>query len=165
MHSRDPFLAFCLSITLLSLAGIPPMIGFFAKQQVLLAALQSDYYFVSIIAILVSIISAAYYLRIIRFIYFYDESFMPYYLSNSNLYNIKLLELIPELFHKDFLISHNKAVFIDNDNINDKPLPMLPNNSLSLLIAIFTNLSLFFIFKPYLLINIIMTMTLPLYIT
>jgi NADH:ubiquinone oxidoreductase subunit 2 (subunit N) len=165
MHSRDPFLAFCLSITLLSLAGIPPMIGFFAKQQVLLAALQSDYYFVSIIAILVSIISAAYYIRIIRFIYFYDESFMPYYLSNSNLYNIKLLELIPELFHKDFLISHNKAVFIDNDNINDKPLPMLPNNNLSLLIAIFTNFSLFFIFKPYLLINIIMTMTLPLYIT
>jgi len=45
MHISDPYLAFCLSVSIFSLAGIPPLIGFFAKQQVLLAAMQLDYYF------------------------------------------------------------------------------------------------------------------------
>jgi len=48
MHNTDPFLAFCLSVTIFSLAGIPPLIGFFAKQQVLLSNMQLDYYFASI---------------------------------------------------------------------------------------------------------------------
>ena len=39
MHATDPFLAFCLAVTIFSLSGIPPLIGFFAKQQVLLASM------------------------------------------------------------------------------------------------------------------------------
>ena len=42
-----------------------------------------DYYFLSIGAIFTSVIGAAYYLRIIKFIYFYDDVFMPYYISKS----------------------------------------------------------------------------------
>src|SRR5437899_5907009 len=87
MHYTDPFLAFCLSVTIFSLAGIPPLIGFFAKQQVLLASMQLDYYFISIIAIFTSVIGAAYYLRIIKFIYFYDDVFMPYYINKININN------------------------------------------------------------------------------
>ena len=52
------------------MAGIPPLIGFFAKQTVLYSSTHSGYYFLSIIAILVSVISASYYLKIIRVIYF-----------------------------------------------------------------------------------------------
>jgi NADH:ubiquinone oxidoreductase subunit 2 (subunit N) len=74
MNSSDPFLAFSLSVAIFSLAGIPPFIGFFAKQQVLLASMQGDYYFLTIIAILTSVLGAAYYLRIIKFIYFYEYS-------------------------------------------------------------------------------------------
>ena len=48
---------------------IPPLIGFFAKQFVLYSAVQSGYYFISILAILVSVISASYYLKIIRLLH------------------------------------------------------------------------------------------------
>jgi len=52
------------------MAGIPPLMGFFAKQMVLYSATHSGYYFMSIVAIIVSVISAAYYLRIVRVIHF-----------------------------------------------------------------------------------------------
>jgi NADH:ubiquinone oxidoreductase subunit 5 (subunit L)/multisubunit Na+/H+ antiporter MnhA subunit len=170
MHSRDPFLAFCLTITLLSLAGIPPMIGFFAKQQVLLAALQSDFFFVSIIAIFTSVIGAAYYLRIIKFIYFYDETFMPYYISNTlkinNNYNYIENKYNNNLdFNNKSKFNENNNVFIDNNSTNNDFIPMLPSNNLSLIIALLTNISLFYILKPYVLINVINMMTIPLFLT
>jgi len=152
MHFRDPFLAFCLTITLLSLAGIPPMIGFFAKQQVLLASLQSDFYFISIIAIATSVIGAAYYLRIIKFIYFYDEVFIPYYLANT-------------LNSNDSSSMTKNPIFFEQPYINNQTIPMLPSNSLSLIIAILTNISLFYFIKPYLLINIINIITMPLFLS
>jgi NADH-ubiquinone oxidoreductase chain 2 len=62
----NPLLSLSLSICLFSMAGIPPLIGFFSKQFVLLSAIQSGYYFMAIIAILVSVISASYYLKIIK---------------------------------------------------------------------------------------------------
>ncbi len=52
------------------MAGIPPLVGFFAKAQVLYSATQNGYYFISIVAILVSVISAYYYLQIIRVMHF-----------------------------------------------------------------------------------------------
>jgi len=62
----NPVLTISLTICLFSMAGVPPLIGFFSKQFVLLAAINSGYYFMSIVAILVSVISASYYLKIIR---------------------------------------------------------------------------------------------------
>jgi len=153
MHSTDPFLAFCLSVTIFSLAGIPPLIGFFAKQQVLLSSLQLDYYFASIIAILTSVIGAAYYLRIIKFIYFYDDVFIPYYMYTDNIKNNDL-----------FNFSRKPEFTLDAIN-QDNILPMLPSNSLSLIIALLTNLSLFYILKPYILINTIYMITIPLFQT
>jgi len=154
MHYTDPFLAFCLSITIFSLAGIPPMIGFFAKQQVLLAAMQLDYFFISLIIIFTSVIGAAYYLRIIKFIYFYDDIFMPYYISNT--FNNKENNFINKS-------NQNEKIFFDSYSNKDNSLPMLPSNSLSLIIAILTNISLFYILKPYVLINIIYMITIPLF--
>jgi len=152
MHSTDPFLAFCLAVTIFSLAGIPPLIGFFAKQQILLASMQIDYYFVSILAILTSVIGAAYYLRIIKFIYFYDDVFMPYYINNKEVdtnYNV-------------FDFTRKSEFTVDCIN-KDSELSMLPSNSLSLIIAILTNISLFYIIKPYILINTIYMITIPLF--
>jgi NADH-ubiquinone oxidoreductase chain 2 len=51
------------------MAGIPPLIGFFSKQFVLYSAIESGYYFISIVAIIVSVISASYYLYIIRLLH------------------------------------------------------------------------------------------------
>ena len=66
----NPLLSLSLAICLFSMAGIPPLIGFFAKQQVLYAATHTGYYFLSIIAILVSVISASYYLKIVKVLHF-----------------------------------------------------------------------------------------------
>ena len=154
MHNTDPFLAFCLSVTIFSLAGIPPLIGFFAKQQVLLSNMQLDYYFASIIAILTSVIGAAYYLRIIKFIYFYDDVFMPYYINSNYVKNNNLLDFTN--IQPDFTLDS-----VDQDDI----LPILPSNSLSLIISLLTNVSLFYILKPYVLINMIYMITIPLFQT
>jgi NADH-ubiquinone oxidoreductase chain 2 len=66
----NPLLALSLTITIFSFAGIPPLIGFFAKQMVLSAALDSGYIFLALVAILTSVISGVYYLNIIKQIFF-----------------------------------------------------------------------------------------------
>lgn len=62
----NPILALSLIVSLYSFAGIPPFAGFFAKQQVLLASLSIGYIFVSVLAILTSVISAWYYLNLVK---------------------------------------------------------------------------------------------------
>jgi NADH-ubiquinone oxidoreductase chain 2 len=74
----NPLLSISLSVCLFSLAGIPPLMGFFSKQMVLYSALQQGYYFISIIAILMSVISASYYLKIVRILFSENTS------SNKN---------------------------------------------------------------------------------
>ena len=66
----NPFIAISLSITLFSFVGIPPVIGFFAKQMVLSAALDSGYVFMALIAILTSVVGAGYYLNLVKEIFF-----------------------------------------------------------------------------------------------
>src|ERR1700749_738426 len=64
-------IAISLIITLFSFIGIPPMIGFFAKQMILNLAIQQGFIFTSIIAIITSTISAVYYLMIVRNLFFF----------------------------------------------------------------------------------------------
>lgn len=66
----NPLLSISLALCLFSMAGIPPLVGFFAKQMVLYSSIHTGYYFLSIVAILVSVISASYYLKIVRVLYF-----------------------------------------------------------------------------------------------
>jgi NADH-ubiquinone oxidoreductase chain 2 len=63
---KNPILSISLTICLFSMAGTPPFIGFFSKQFVLYSAIQSGYYFMAIVAIIVSVVSASYYLKIIK---------------------------------------------------------------------------------------------------
>lgn len=69
LFNMNPLLSLTFSISLFSMAGIPPLIGFFSKQFVLYSAIDQGHYLLSIIAILVSIISASYYLKIIKIIH------------------------------------------------------------------------------------------------
>lgn len=71
----NPVLALSLTVTIFSFVGIPPLIGFFAKQMVLSAALDSGYVFLALIAILTSVISAVYYLNIIKQVFFDDSEY------------------------------------------------------------------------------------------
>jgi NADH-quinone oxidoreductase subunit N len=66
------WMAFFLAMMMFSLAGIPPLAGFFAKWYVFLAAIQGGFYWLSVIGVLMSVVSTFYYLRIVKVIYF-DE--------------------------------------------------------------------------------------------
>ena len=72
--SKDhPMLSFSLLLILFSLAGIPPLAGFFAKFYVFMAVIKSEMYFLAITGLLSTVIAAFYYLRIIKIIYFDPE--------------------------------------------------------------------------------------------
>ena len=83
----NPILAISLCITIYSFIGIPPLVGFFGKQMVLSAALDSGYVFISYIAILVSVISAVYYLNLIKQMFFDISSFKINNKSKKTLIN------------------------------------------------------------------------------
>jgi NADH-ubiquinone oxidoreductase chain 2 len=86
----NPILALSLAITIFSFVGVPPLVGFFAKQMVLSAALDSGYVFLSLVAILTSVVGAVYYLNVIKEIFFYT----PEYKINSLLKDRKLSSYI-----------------------------------------------------------------------
>ena len=66
----NPTLAACLTVTMFSMAGIPPLAGFYAKAGVFLAALSSSQYLLAIIGVLTSVISSYYYIRLVKIMYF-----------------------------------------------------------------------------------------------
>ncbi|MDL1866987.1 NADH-quinone oxidoreductase subunit N, partial [Betaproteobacteria bacterium PRO4] len=70
LNQRSPWLAFMMLLVMFSMAGIPPMIGFYAKLSVLQAALEAGYIWLVVVAVVLSLIGAFYYLRIIKFMYF-----------------------------------------------------------------------------------------------
>ena len=69
----NPLLAYTLAINMFSMAGVPPLAGFLAKFYLLFGALESSFKIIVIISILLSIISAFYYIRFIKIIFF-DEN-------------------------------------------------------------------------------------------
>jgi NADH-quinone oxidoreductase subunit N len=66
----DPGLALAMTVFMLSMAGVPPLSGFFGKLYVFLAAVQSGLWTLAVIGVLASVIGAYYYLRVIKVMYF-----------------------------------------------------------------------------------------------
>jgi NADH:ubiquinone oxidoreductase subunit 2 (subunit N) len=126
---------------------IPPLVGFFAKQQVLLSSMQAGFYLGPFVAVFTSVIGAAYYLRIIKFLYFCDGFMVPPHKNNEG---------------NEKLIVNLRNVFPVEENDPNFNIPLLPSNHLSLVIAILTCITLFFIVKPFLLLNVINMITLSL---
>ena len=73
ISKKHPLLAFSFLIILFSLAGIPPLGGFFAKFYIFMSVIENEMYTLAIIGLLSTVISAFYYLKIIKIIYF-DET-------------------------------------------------------------------------------------------
>ena len=73
LSKNHPLLSFSLLIILFSLAGIPPLAGFFAKFYVFKAVIEQSMYFLAVVGLLSTVIAAFYYLRIIKIIYFDSE--------------------------------------------------------------------------------------------
>ena len=121
---ENPLLGLSLALCLFSMAGIPPLIGFFAKQMVLYSSTHGGYYFLSIVAILVSVISASYYLKIIRVIYFDTQD------------------------------TQNEVVYTDStDNSSDTITTPTITNVHSLLISSLTMIIVLFVLQPSILLN------------
>ena len=126
----NPVLAISLVITLYSLVGIPPLVGFFGKQMILSAALDEGYIFITLVAILTSVISAVYYLNIIKQIFFEK----PDYKLNS--------EFSDSTIHASILTKTTN----ENIKLNVKNIKISSN--LSIIISIFTLVILLFMLNP-----------------
>jgi NADH-ubiquinone oxidoreductase chain 2 len=127
----NPFVALSLGITLFSFAGIPPLIGFFGKQMVLSAAIDKGYLFMSLVAILTSVISAVYYLTIIKQIFFDKND----YSLNDQLETLDAEGVVAE----ENSIVEKVGIKIEN---------VVISSSLSLPISVITLMITLFIFMP-----------------
>ena len=135
--SLNPLIAISLALTMFSFIGIPPLIGFFAKQMVLSAALDSGYVFLALMAILTSVISAAYYLGVIKQVFF-DK--IEYELDSR----LKFFYLHVTVNHEEETL---KKITFNLENI-------VLSSYLTITISVFTLIILFFIFTPQESINI-----------
>jgi NADH-ubiquinone oxidoreductase chain 2 len=127
----NPVLSISLAITLFSFVGVPPLAGFFAKQMVLSSALDSGYIFMALVAILTSVISACYYLAVVKQIFF-DKSD---YIINPVIENISL---------KANIVRNTEIK--ENININANNITL--SSSLTSVISILTLIILLFMLIP-----------------
>ena len=132
---RNSILALSLAITLFSFIGVPPLIGFFAKQMVLSAALDNGYIFMCLIAILTSVISAVYYLVVIKQIFFDKDD---YYL-HPDINNLKTFAYIKSENLIKIPFNYNNIVL---------------SSSLSITISILTLIILLFMLIPNEILNL-----------
>jgi NADH-ubiquinone oxidoreductase chain 2 len=180
---KNPLLSFSLIVSLFSMAGIPPLIGFFSKQLVLYSALQNGYYFLSLVAIIVSVISCSYYLQIVKVLLTTPNvSTLPYY-NSSNKFNNK-----PPAFGGGGLLAFYSYYYKNKNKKQEQLAPKKGNkfniaipalapafgrgegkgtnnltNTHSYLIAILTLTNLFFFIKPSLILNSTQLLSLSLF--
>ncbi|MCL6375730.1 hypothetical protein EXT64_23080, partial [Pectobacterium atrosepticum] len=140
-QGASPLLALAFAIVLFSMAGIPPLVGFFAKQAVLLAAVKNGFIFLALVGIITSVISAAYYLRVIKVMIFEQPEQSKF--DNLNLTN-------------------NNSINNEFDSLSNT-IKAKMSNSLSFSISILTVLILFFVFIPTLILNSAHIMALSLF--
>jgi NADH-ubiquinone oxidoreductase chain 2 len=128
----NPLLSLSLAITIFSFVGIPPLVGFFAKQMVLSAALDNGYIFLTLIAIITSVIGAVYYLNVIKEIFFYSPEHEVNPILNESNSTLK-----SRIFNeKNGLI---KSVLLKGRNV-------YISSPFSITISIITNVILLFMF-------------------
>jgi NADH-ubiquinone oxidoreductase chain 2 len=128
----NPYLALSLAISIFSFAGIPPLVGFFGKQMVLSAALDSGYVFLSLVAILTSVVGGVYYLNIVKEMFFYK----PEYRINSILKDRKF---VGHIYNKDNLLVKNLE-FNYNNIVMSSPISItISSITLMILLFIFMN--------------------------
>jgi NADH-ubiquinone oxidoreductase chain 2 len=139
----NPLLSLSLSISLFSMAGIPPLIGFFSKQFVLYSAMQNGYNFIALVAIIVSVVSASYYLKIIRILH--TET-------------LESKEVVETSNNKLLLENSNEELLNKSNNTGT-----LLTNFHSFLISSLTLSILLFILKPSLILNSTQLLSLSLF--
>lgn len=152
--SINPLIAISLVITLFSFAGIPPMIGFFGKQMILSAALDSGHVFMALVAILTSVIGAAYYLNVIKEIFFFKNEYQNNVsedLHNNRQVWVRYFPLTSLHIPKKNLKSYNLEISSQNITLN---------SSFTSIVSVITLLLVCFIYMPEEWFNIVNILTL-----
>jgi NADH-quinone oxidoreductase subunit N len=112
----NPLLGFTGMIAFFSLAGVPPLAGFFAKMEIFISALSSSLFFTSFVAILSSVVSSFYYIRLIKTMYFENRKSNTFFYPTHSFCSLSmgfgvsflfLLFLNPSLF---FLFTQDMAL-------------------------------------------------------
>jgi len=94
LSKHYPLISLSIAILMLSMAGIPPFAGFFGKFYIFISALKSELYYLAILGVVSSVISAFYYLKIIKIIYFDNSDSSQFSLSISSQSRIILILII-----------------------------------------------------------------------
>nr|UNI91535.1 NADH dehydrogenase subunit 2 [Cordyceps cicadae] len=126
----NPILALSLAITIFSFVGVPPLVGFFGKQMILSAALDKGLVFLSLVAILTSVIGAIYYLSIIREMFFSKSDY-------------KVNTLLENLVLKGNVLDNDKTVI---KNLSFKYNNIAISSPISFVISTITLVILLFLF-------------------
>jgi proton-translocating NADH-quinone oxidoreductase chain N len=109
LSKSHPLLAFSLTLTLFSMAGIPPLAGFCSKFYLFFAALSSSLYFLAVFGIFSSMLSCFYYLRVIKTMYF-DQSKQPF--KNVQMDHEKSWVITWTTFFVVFFFLHPNVAFL-----------------------------------------------------
>jgi NADH-quinone oxidoreductase subunit N len=134
----NPALGLCITVAMFSMAGIPPLAGFWAKVLVFFAAMESALYAVAVLAVLTSVIGAFYYLRWLKVMFFAEGTFgekIPGSLNGANT-SLGLGKAFAWNWHQGKLGS-----FVA------KPLTQ-PNRETSIILAVTTLFMIFFFTYP-----------------
>lgn len=160
----NPMLSISLAICLFSLGGVPPLIGFFAKQQILYASISAEYIFLSFIAIIMSVISAYYYLKIIKVSHFYNLSNLK---GKESLFSkvAKYFNYSPIMLYSSDTKYKNNTKLSSIKETKEYDINIYPNSTekdiisvplgegITFIIASLTLIITLFIIKPNLLLN------------
>tara|TARA_B100001063_G_C16432558_1_gene389587 strand:- start:161 stop:586 length:426 start_codon:yes stop_codon:yes gene_type:complete len=114
ISKKHPLISIALLIILFSLAGIPPLAGFFAKFYIFMSVIENEMYTLAVIGLLTTVISAFYYLKVIKIIYF-DDLKMPFdQIKNINITStifISCIILTSFFLYPSYLNNIVKAIF------------------------------------------------------
>ena len=112
-----PIFSICITITMLSMAGIPPFAGFFGKFYIFIAALEAKLFYLAILGALFSVVSAFYYVRIIKIMYFDDLEILNYQSNISTKASLilffSILTITMFIFYPSLIINIGSNISID----------------------------------------------------
>jgi len=116
ISKKHPLISIALLIILFSLAGIPPLAGFFAKFYIFMAVIENEMYMLAIIGLLTTVVSAYYYLKVIKIIYFDDLKTPLDLIKNINITGtifISCIILISFFLYPSYLNNIINAIFLN----------------------------------------------------
>jgi len=128
----NPVLSLSLAIIIFSFIGVPPLIGFFAKQMVLSAALDNGYIFIALLAVFTSVIGGVYYLNIIKEVFF----LLPDHNINPTLKNLK-----GRGFDSNSVNFINKYFIYNSNNVIISSSISVINSTITLIVLLFIFIS------------------------